>query len=92
MGASGYPHPDMDSLSTTGSTFSLLQNATAAINRGVAGLSRDAATIASSSTDNVSDLLPALVDSRQQLLYTKAAARLMETADQMMGSLLDVQA
>lgn len=82
----------MDSIPATGNPLNILQSASSGINRAVAAVSRDATTVASSSIDNVSELLPALIDSRQQLLYTKAAARLMETADKMMGSLLDVQA
>ena len=82
----------MDSISSAGNGLNILQSASSAINRAVAALSRDATTVASSSIDNVSELLPALIDSRQQLLYTKAAARLMETANEMMGSLLDARA
>jgi flagellar hook-associated protein FlgK len=33
-----------------------------------------------------------MVDARQQLLYTKAAARMISTADEMIGSLIDKRA
>jgi hypothetical protein len=79
----------MNSISSAGTVF---QSASAMIQRSVANVSRDAATVASASVTNASDVLPALIDSRQQLLYTQAGAKLIETANQMMGSLLDIRA
>ena len=38
------------------------------------------------------DFLNAMVDARQQTLYTAAAARMISTSNQMIGSLLDVTA
>jgi hypothetical protein len=70
----------------------VFQSASATIQRAVAGLSRDAATVAASSITQTGKLLPALIDSRQQLLYTQAGAKMIETANQMMGSLLDIRA
>jgi len=73
-------------------TPSVVQIASAAINRGVAGLNRDAAVIASSSVADLRAALPALIDSRQQLLYTQAAARVMSAANEMLGTLIDIRA
>jgi hypothetical protein len=55
-------------------------------------VNRDAAVVASSSIEKPGDVLPALIDSRQQQLYVQAAARLMSTADQMLGTLIDIHA
>ena len=71
---------------------SVAQSASATINRGVQGLSRDAAIVASASIDDSGDMLAALVDSRQQLLYTQAGAKLMNTASEMLGTLIDIRA
>lgn len=79
----------MDSVNSTANVF---QSASATIQRAVANLSRDAATVAASSITQTGELLPALIDSRQQLLYTQAGAKMIETANQMMGSLLDIRA
>jgi len=38
------------------------------------------------------DVVAALVDSRQQLLYTQAGAKMMRTADEMLGTLIDIRA
>lgn len=79
----------MNSISSLGNVF---QSASATIQRSVANVSRDAAVVASAPVTNTSDVLPALIDSRQQLLYTQAGAKMIETANQMMGSLLDIRA
>ena len=71
---------------------SVAQSASAAINRAASGVNRDAAVVASSSVADSSDVLPALIDSRQQLLYTKVAARVMSAADEMLGTLIDIRA
>jgi hypothetical protein len=76
----------------TGNLPSAIQSASAAINRGVTAVNRDAAVVASSSIEKPGDVLPALIDSRQQQLYVQAAARLMSTADQMLGTLIDIHA
>jgi len=49
-----------------------------------------AATVASGAS--VNDVLPAMIDARQQLLYTQAAAKMISTANAMMGSLIDTHA
>jgi len=69
-----------------------LQSSGTAVKRALAGLDRDAAAIAAGSIENTSALLPALIDSRQQLLYSKAATKLMASADEMIGTLIDVRA
>jgi len=82
----------MNGISSLVSMPSAVQSATAAINRGVAGVSRAAAVVASSSVSDPSDVLAALIDSRQQLLYTQAAAGVMSAADEMLGTLIDIRA
>ena len=81
----------MDSISSA-SIPNAFQSASATIGRAVASLNKDAATVASAAISDGGDLLTALIDSRQQLLYTQAGARMIETANQMMGTLLDVRA
>ena len=70
-----------------------IQSAVTTINRGVAGVNGNAAVVAANSVaDGGSETLGALVDSRQQLLYTQAGAKLMETADQMLGTIINIRA
>jgi len=69
-----------------------LQSATSTIQRSQAGFDRDAAVVAQPDAIDSADMIGALVDSRQQLLYTAAAAKLISTSDDMMASLLDVHA
>jgi hypothetical protein len=72
---------------------SVMQNAATTINRSVDGVSRDAAIVAGASMDDGGEqMLTALVDSKQQLLYTQAGAKMMETASQMLGSIIDIRA
>lgn len=87
-----YARPTMDGISPTGGLSAALQSASAAINRAVSSVNRDAAVVASSTIADPRELLPALIDSRQQLLYTQAAAKLISAADQMLGTLIDVRA
>lgn len=84
--------PLMNGIAMTDGVSNIMQSAGTAINRAVAGANRDAAVVASASTVDSSNVLAALIDSRQQLLYTQAGAKLIETANQMMGSLLDIRA
>ena len=53
---------------------------------------QDAAVVANSSAVEARDTLNALIDSRQQLLYTRAAAKIISTSDAMTQSLLDIRA
>ena len=73
-------------------TPSALQSATATINRSQANLRQDASVVANSQAVESRDTLAALVDSRQQVLYTAAAAKLISASDEMLASLLDVRA
>jgi hypothetical protein len=71
---------------------SVLQSATGAIHRSLNALKKDAAVVANSSAVGSRDTLNALVDSRQQLLYTRAAAKIISASDEMAKSLLDIRA
>jgi hypothetical protein len=75
---------------------SAMQSAVNAINRSQTNLAADATVVASSSatpTQAISrDTLEALIDSRQQVLYTAAAARLISASDEITRSLIDVTA
>ena len=71
---------------------SALQSATSTINRAVKAAEKDAAVIANSSAVESRETIGALVDSRQQLLYTRMAAKILSTSDEMTKSLLDVRA
>jgi hypothetical protein len=69
-----------------------LQSATSAITRSLNNLRKDATVVANSDTVMSKDTIAALVDSRQQVLYTSAAAKLISASDDMLASLLDVKA
>lgn len=71
---------------------SALQSATGAINRSLKKLDEDANVVARSTAVESRDTLQALVDSRQQLLYTKAAAKIISASDEITQSLLDIRA
>jgi hypothetical protein len=72
---------------------SAVQIATSAIRKSQGELRKDASVIANPNTAIESnDAINAMVDARQQLLYTKAAARMISTADEMIGSLIDKRA
>lgn len=81
----------------------VFQIASTMINRATAAVDRDAAVVAGAGVNvaqapgvsagiDTSDMLSALLDSRQQALYAEAGARMIETSNQIMGSLLDVTA
>jgi hypothetical protein len=69
-----------------------LQSATGAINRNLRALDKDAAVIARSPAVESRETVHALVDSRQQLLYTQVAAKIIRATDEMTESLLDIRA
>jgi hypothetical protein len=71
-----------------------LQSAQLGITRGMNGLGRDEQAVADSIlTPTGTAAIPgALVDSLQQQLLVAASARLMSTADENLGTLLDVTA
>jgi hypothetical protein len=81
----------MSSISSLGSLPNAFQGATTTINRAVAGAGRDAAAVASPAADP-SAMLAALVDARQQLMYTQAGAKMMNTASEMLGTIIDISA
>ena len=66
----------------------VLQTATGAIQRSTKVLAQDAAVVANPGVAS-RDLVEALVDSKQQVLYTAAAAKLISASDEMTRSILD---
>jgi hypothetical protein len=68
-----------------------VQTATTAINRSTNALAKDAAVVASQKAES-GKLIGALVESRQQVLYTAAAVKILTASDEMMKSVLDVRA
>jgi hypothetical protein len=71
---------------------SALQSATGAIHRAVKSLEKDANVVARSTAVESRDTLNAFVESRQQVLYTQAAAKLISASDDITKSLLDIRA
>ena len=69
-----------------------LQSATGAIHRSGKALEKDANVIARSSAVESRDTIHALIDSRQQLLYTRAAAKIITASVDMTKTLLDIRA
>ena len=83
----------MSSIASLASLPSAFQGATTTINRAVSGAAQDAATVASGSlAQDPSAMLAALIDARQQLLYTQAGAKMMSTASEMLGTIIDISA
>ena len=78
--------------SITAIAQSPLPIATQAIKNALVNVAQDANVIANSPTVDSAATIQALVDARQQVLYTKAAARLISTSDGMVKSLLDTHA
>jgi phosphoribosylcarboxyaminoimidazole (NCAIR) mutase len=68
-----------------------VQTATSAINRSTNALAKDAAVVASQEAES-RELIGALVDSRQQVLYTAAAVKILDASDEMMKSVIDITA
>jgi hypothetical protein len=81
----------MNSISSIGSP-NIMQTASTAVGSAVAALNRDASTVAAGALTDSGQVMSALIDSKQQLLYTQAAAKLLDTASQLMGSLVDIHA
>lgn len=75
---------------------SVTSSALQGIQRGLQGLRRNASEIASAqSMQNGSptkDLTRSLVELHQNKLYTSASVKTLKTADQIIGSLLDIKA
>lgn len=87
----GYARP-MSDITAIAGIPGALQSATGAINRNLRALDKDANVIARSQAVESRETVHALVDSRQQLLYTQAAAKLIRAADEMTRSLIDIRA
>jgi hypothetical protein len=86
-------HPlRMSAVTSIATLPSALQSATSAIRRAGDNLKKDANVVARSSAVESRDTLNALIDSRQQVLYTQAAAKLISASDEMTKSLLDIRA
>ena len=82
----------MSTISSIGLT-SAFQGAGTTISRAVAGATRDAAAVSSATgAQDPSAMLAALVDARQQLMYTQAGAKMKSTANAMLGSIIDISA
>ena len=70
-----------------------MQSARQGIQCGMSGLDRDAQAVASAGVSgNTDTMTDALVDSIQRKVMVRASARMLSTADQTLGSLLDVRA
>lgn len=69
-----------------------MQIAANGIRKAMGQLTSDAQVVASSIDPASDGTIHALIDARQQLLYTQAGARMISSANQMMSSLLDVRA
>jgi hypothetical protein len=78
-------------MSSISSIPGAVQTATAAISRSTNALAKDAAVVASQKAEP-GELVGALVDSRQQLLYTAAAVKILDASDEMTKSILDIRA
>ena len=80
-----------------------IQRSSAAVKRDAEVVAASSAADSASSADSGAsadagssiasrDVVAALIDSRQQLLYTQAGAKMMSTADEMLGTLIDIRA
>jgi hypothetical protein len=83
--------PRMTDVASIAAIPSALQSATSTIHRAVKTLEKDAHVVAKSSAIESRDTLGALIDSRRQLLYTRAAAKIISASDEMTKSLLDIR-
>lgn len=70
---------------------SAMHSATATIQGSTNAVARDAAVVAQPGVAS-KELIQALLDSRQQVLYTSAAAKLISASDQMQQSIIDIMA
>lgn len=84
----------MSGINTIGSGLSALQIAQRSINRGIAAIDENAATIANATADiePAETLTEALVGLSQQRLNVEASVRAFSIADETLGTLLDTQA
>lgn len=82
----------MNDLSAIGAIPGAVQSATGAINRSARALEKDANVVARSASVGSRETLGAMIDSRQQVLYTQAAAKLIKASDEMLQSIIDIRA
>jgi hypothetical protein len=82
----------MNDIAAVAAIPTALQSATGAIHKSVRAIEKDANVVARSSGVEMRDTVGALVDSRQQVLYTQAAAKIVKASDEMVQSLLDIRA
>lgn len=82
---------NLDPMSTITPIPSAIQSATHAIQRSVNRVAQDAAVVAQPGVAT-RDTIEALISSRQQVLYTSAAAKLINASDQMTQSVIDILA
>ncbi len=68
-----------------------LQTGIAGINNGLDGMRRNAAEIARATTGDDTNTARALVDMRINQHQVEASVKVIKTADEMLGSLLDVR-
>jgi hypothetical protein len=73
-------------------TSGAFQSATNTLHKALRAQDRDAQVIASADSVSSGEAVAALVDSRQQVLYTQAAARIISATDVMTRTLLDIHA
>ncbi len=75
-------------------SFSALSHALAGIKRGLTGLAENAQGIASANTRDpqLAELSTALVASLENQAQVEASAALVKTADQVLGTLIDITA
>jgi hypothetical protein len=78
---------------TINSLAPAMQSAVQGIQRGMAGLNRDAQAVASGGgSGDVGAMAGALVDSIQQKIAVEASAKMLSTVDKTLGTLVDVKA
>jgi hypothetical protein len=82
----------MNEISASGAIPTALKSATSSISRAVKAVAKDADVVAKSSGVEARETIGALVDSRQQVLYTQAAAKLIKASDEMLQTIIDVRA
>lgn len=81
----------MDSISAIGGS-NAMQFALVGIDRGLAGFTRDAQTVAESimPSSTAGNLASAVVDAMQQRLAIEASAQVLVSTDRTLGNLIDV--
>ncbi len=73
-------------------SLSPLPIATEAIKKSLAAVAKDAHVIVNAPSVASTETLQALVDAKEQVLYTKAGTAILSTTDRMVKSLVDIRA